>query len=126
MRRPERSVECSDSEKKMSACADQNHAPSLTCVRLEPELTYKELYDSREHIWSALFMTGYLTQRGEADGNLYQLVIPNREVRNIMTDRVMSLFKENVGKDGEMVNSFCNALLAEDTDKVEELKYEMN
>ena len=67
-------------------------------------------------------MTGYLTQRGEADGNLYQLVIPNREVRNIMTDRVMSLFKENVGKDGEMVNSFCNALLAGDTDKVEELK----
>ena len=37
LRRPERSVECSDSEKKMSACADQNHAPSLTCVRLEYE-----------------------------------------------------------------------------------------
>ncbi|RHV72134.1 hypothetical protein DXB15_00645 [Roseburia sp. OM02-15] len=37
LRRPERSVECSDSEKKMSACADQNHAPSLTCVRLENE-----------------------------------------------------------------------------------------
>ena len=35
LRRPERSVECSDSEKKMSACADQNHAPNLTCVRLE-------------------------------------------------------------------------------------------
>ena len=35
LRRPERSVECSDSKKKMSACADQNHAPSLTCVRLE-------------------------------------------------------------------------------------------
>ena len=29
------SVECSDSEKNMSAYADQNHAPSLTCVRLE-------------------------------------------------------------------------------------------
>ena len=26
---------CSDSEKNMSAFADQNHAPSLTCVRLE-------------------------------------------------------------------------------------------
>ena len=36
----ERSVECSDSEKKMSACADQNHAPSLTCVRLEQILHY--------------------------------------------------------------------------------------
>ena len=28
---------CSDSEKNMSAYADQNHAPSLTCVRLEYE-----------------------------------------------------------------------------------------
>ena len=35
LRRPKRSVECSDSEKNMSAFADQNHAPSLTCVRLE-------------------------------------------------------------------------------------------
>ena len=26
---------CSDSEKNMSAFANQNHAPSLTCVRLE-------------------------------------------------------------------------------------------
>ncbi len=26
---------CSDSEKNMSAFADQNHAPSLTCVQLE-------------------------------------------------------------------------------------------
>ena len=35
LRRPKRSVECSDSEMNMSAYADQNHAPSLTCVRLE-------------------------------------------------------------------------------------------
>ncbi len=35
LRRPKRSVECSDSEKNMSAFADQNHAPSLTCVRLK-------------------------------------------------------------------------------------------
>ena len=25
------------------------------------ELTYKDLYDSPDNIWSALFMTGYLT-----------------------------------------------------------------
>ena len=28
-------IMCSDSEKNMSAFADQNHAPSLTCVRLD-------------------------------------------------------------------------------------------
>ena len=32
---------CSDSEKKMSACADQNHAPSLTYVRLETHSVFK-------------------------------------------------------------------------------------
>ena len=34
-------------------------------------------------------MTGYLTQRGRADGNLYNLVIPNREIRNIFTEQIM-------------------------------------
>ena len=55
MRRPERSVECSDSEKKMSACADQNHAPSLTCVRLELSeyrfqgISYSKQYEQYRH-----------------------------------------------------------------------------
>ena len=40
MRRPKRSVECSDSEKNMSAFADQNHAPSLTSVRLESSVHF--------------------------------------------------------------------------------------
>ena len=33
---------CSDSEKNMSAFADQNHAPSLTCVRLEFKFRIEE------------------------------------------------------------------------------------
>ena len=49
------------------------------------ELTYPELYASSDNLWSTLFMTGYLTQRGEPDGNLFHLAIPNREVRNIFT-----------------------------------------
>ena len=31
---------CSDSEKNISAFADQNHAPSLTCVLLEIEFRH--------------------------------------------------------------------------------------
>ena len=31
------------------------------------ELTYKEMYDSPDNIWSVLFTTGYLTQRGEQE-----------------------------------------------------------
>ncbi len=39
------------------------------------ELTYKELYDNVENLWSILFTTGYLTQRGEAEGERVQLVL---------------------------------------------------
>ena len=46
------------------------------------------------NVWSVLFMTGYLTQRGRADGNLYNLVIPNREIRNIFTEQIMKMFQE--------------------------------
>ena len=39
-------------------------------------------YDSAENIWSVLFTTGYLTQRGKPDGRNYHLAVPNREMRN--------------------------------------------
>ena len=85
------------------------------------ELTYDELYSSIDNLWSTLFMTGYLTKRGKADGNRYNLVVPNREIRNIMTDHILKMFKENVKKDGEMVNGFCDALAVGDAEKVEKI-----
>ncbi|OAD87149.1 hypothetical protein HMPREF2738_02951 [Clostridiales bacterium KLE1615] len=62
----------------------------------------KELYNTSENLWSTLFMTGYLTQRGKADGNRYNLVIPNREVRNIITEHILVKFRQDIKKDGQM------------------------
>ena len=56
-------------------------------------------------------MTGYLTQKGIPDGNRYNLAIPNREIRNIITEHILSMFKDKVKNDGEMANAFCNALI---------------
>lgn len=82
------------------------------CVQKEihEDLTYKELYESSENIWSILFMTGYLTTRGEKDGQRYDLVIPNQEICDIITTHILTLFKEMVRKDGELLNAFCSAL----------------
>lgn len=55
-------------------------------------------------------MTGYLTQKGESDGNLYELAIPNREVRNIIMNRIMTRFKAEINKDGDTLRKFCDAL----------------
>lgn len=85
------------------------------------ELTYKELYSSIDNLWSTLFMTGYLTQRGEPSGNRYNLVIPNREIRNIITNHILKMFKENVKDDGKTVSDLCDALLNQNPEKVESI-----
>lgn len=77
---------------------------------IHQELTYKDMYTSIENMWSVLFTTGYLTQRGTEDGKTYRLALPNREIRDIYTSQIMSWFKENVEKDGETLASFCKAL----------------
>ncbi len=86
---------------------------------IHQELTYKDLYSSVDNIWSVLFMTGYLTRRGDADGNTVNLVIPNREIRNVYTEQIMKLFKEQVSRDGETLDAFCEALLAGEPEEVE-------
>ena len=86
---------------------------------INSELTYKDLYSSIDNLWSTLFMTGYLTQRGESSGNRYNLVIPNREIRNIITNHILKMFKENVKDDGKTVSDLCDALLNKNPEKVE-------
>lgn len=87
--------------------------------KVDEMITYKELYSSIDNLWSTLFMTGYLTQRGEPSGNRYNLVIPNREIRNIITNHILKMFKENVKDDGKTVSDLCDALLNQNPEKVE-------
>lgn len=86
---------------------------------IHQELTYKEMYDSIENLWSVLFTTGYLTQRGRATGDIFQLVIPNMEIRKIFTTQIMEYFKESVPKNGELLSTFCNALRNGETETIE-------
>ena len=88
---------------------------------IHEDLTYNRLYDSVDHIWSVLFATGYLTQRGKAEGKRYRLAIPNREIRNIFTEQIMTMFKEAVSKDGESLDAFCAALQKGDAREAERL-----
>ena len=86
---------------------------------LHQELTYEDMYQTIDNIWSVLFTTGYLTQRGRSEGNIFRLAIPNREIRNIYTTQIMQLFRENVKKDGELLNRFCEALENGNTESAE-------
>ncbi len=88
---------------------------------IHEELTYNNLYDSMENIWSVLFMTGYLTYRGTPSSGSYPLVIPNMEIRNIYKDQIMEMFVKNVAGDGAYFRSFCDTLKNGDAPEVEKL-----
>ena len=85
------------------------------------ELTYKDMYASLENLWSVLFTTGYLTQRGKPEGNRFHLAIPNMEIRNIFTAQIMDFFKENVPKNGDALREFCEALKTGNAKSVEKI-----
>lgn len=86
---------------------------------IHQELTYQDMYHSIDNIWSILFTTGYLTQRQKADRKSFYLAIPNLEIREIFTEQIMELFKENIKKNGDAVNAFCCALQKGDAQNAE-------
>lgn len=77
---------------------------------IHQELTYQDMYRSIDNLWSVLFTTGYLTQRGKPEGRSFCLAIPNMEIREIFTEQIMTLFKEDVRKNKGMAECFGAAL----------------
>lgn len=91
-------------------------------IRLE--LTYDEIDNSIDNIWSVLFTTGYLTNAGEielpgGDGYGYRLVIPNKEVRQVFVSQIQEWFRQTVTYDDGSVQDLCEAFMAGDADKIQ-------
>ncbi len=78
--------------------------------KISQELTYGELYDTMDNVWSILYTTGYLTLAGEPDGNIFPLRIPNREVMEIFEEQLMQLFMDHVRADKERLYALCGVL----------------
>ena len=88
---------------------------------IRQELTYNELDTTIENLWSVLFTTVYLTQRGRADGKKYRLAIPNMEIRELFVTQIREWFKETVSHDRETLDTFCKAFLRKNTEKIEQI-----
>ena len=87
---------------------------------IHQELTYNELDSSIENLWSVLFTTGYLTQRGQ-EGKKYRLAIPNNEIRELLISQIREWFRDVSRKDGETLNQFCEAFPEQNPEKIEEI-----
>ena len=86
---------------------------------IRQELTYRDLDSSIDNLWSILFTTGYLTQRGTESGDLTELVIPNREIRWIFVQQIREWFRKESVKDTEKLERFCRAFQENDTVAIE-------
>ena len=88
---------------------------------IRQELTYREVEDSIDNIWSVLYSTGYLTCRRRVPGKRMELALPNREVRELFIDLVKAWFEETTRADSGRINRFCAAFPSGDTDTIQEM-----
>lgn len=87
---------------------------------VQQELTYSEIYNSIDNLWSVLFLTGYLTLCGEADEKELLLRIPNQEIREIFVTQIQEWSRQMVRQDRPRIDSFCRAFRQGDAKAVEE------
>ena len=87
---------------------------------IHKELTYKDLYDSPNNLWSVLYLTGYLTQRGRVDNDRLLLAIPNQEIHKIFATQIKNWFQDTAREDGATLNAFCEAFKNGDAAKVQQ------
>ena len=79
---------------------------------LRLELTYEEIDQSIENLWSVLFTTGYMTQTGRPKDGAYRLIIPNREVREVFRLQINDWFKKSIFSNTERLTAFWKAIEA--------------
>ena len=82
------------------------------------ELTYDEVDRTIDNLWSVLFTTGYLTYTGVLEDGRYNLVIPNREVREVFVRQIQEWFRENVISDARPMQALHKAFLNGDAEGV--------
>ena len=88
---------------------------------LNEQLTHNEIRSSIGNIWSLLYMTGYLTTTQRPSGGRYALRIPNREVRQIYMQQVLSWFEDKASAETDKLTSLYAAFETGDTDTIKEI-----
>lgn len=91
--------------------------------QLRLDLTYDEIDNTIDNLWSVLFTTGYLTKIGEvklpdSESYAYRLVIPNKEVREVFILQIQEWFKAVVVKDDDTMKLLSRAILDKDEKQI--------
>lgn len=91
--------------------------------RIKQELTYRDVDESIENVWSVLYATGYLTGTHveQADADIFRLWLPNGEIRKLFYELVEEWFRKVSRSDTARINRFCAAFPAGDADAIQDM-----
>ena len=91
---------------------------------IRQELTYREVENSIDNIWSVLYSTGYLTCHRKVPGKQMELALPNWEVRELFIDLVKDWFEKTTQADSGRINRFCEAFPKGDVTTIQEMLHD--
>ena len=91
--------------------------------RIKQELTYREIDDSIENVWSVLYAAGYLTGMHveQENADIFRLWIPNGEIQKLFYELVEDWFREVTRSDTSRISRFCAAFQTGDTAVIQEM-----
>ena len=94
--------------------------------RIQQELTYRDIDNSVNNIWSVLYSTGYLTgtHAQDADADVFMLRIPNGEIRKLFFRLVQDWFHEMTRTNVSRINQFCRAFPAGDVTTIQNMLHD--
>ena len=87
-------------------------------IEVNEQLTYNEIENNIDNIWSLLYMTGYLTTTQIPSEGNYILRIPNLEIRNIFNKQVKAWFKDKVKAETDKLVEMYEAFEKGDTETI--------
>lgn len=87
--------------------------------RIRLDLTYDEIDNSIDNLWSVLFTTGYLTKNGDVENGMYRLIIPNKEVREVFLLQIRDWFDQVVANDHASTEKINRGFLEGKTDDIQ-------
>lgn len=76
-------------------------------IRLD--MTYDEIDNNIDNLWSVLFTTGYLTYTKISEDKKYSLVIPNKEIKEVFKLQIQEWFRNKIFSNTEQLQDFWKA-----------------
>ena len=88
--------------------------------RIRMDLTYDEIDNTIDNVWSVLFTTGYLTREGREMDGIYRLIIPNKEVREVFVLQIREWFNRVVANDRASTEKINRGFLEGKTEDIQQ------